>query len=72
VTRETIDRAGIRLVSEAAIFAPNVVFTEWTAPAALDLHGRYERDGFVARGVFAPERIAALAAEADALLRRTM
>jgi iron complex outermembrane receptor protein len=31
VTRETIDAAGIRLVSEAAIFAPNTVFTEWTA-----------------------------------------
>ncbi len=31
VTRETIDAAGIRLVSEAAIMAPNTVFTEWTA-----------------------------------------
>jgi iron complex outermembrane receptor protein len=31
VTRETIDAAGIRLVSEAAILAPNTVFTEWTA-----------------------------------------
>jgi iron complex outermembrane recepter protein len=31
VTRETIDQAGIRIVSEAAIYAPNTVFTEWTA-----------------------------------------
>ncbi|MEO6011366.1 MAG: TonB-dependent receptor [Vicinamibacteraceae bacterium] len=31
VTRETIDAAGIRLVSDAAILAPNTVFTEWTA-----------------------------------------
>jgi iron complex outermembrane receptor protein len=31
VTRETIDAAGIRLVSEAAIMAPNTAFTEWTA-----------------------------------------
>ncbi len=31
VTRETIDAAGIRLVSEAAILAPNTMFTEWTA-----------------------------------------
>ena len=31
VTRETIDAAGIRLVSEAAILAPNTVFTECTA-----------------------------------------
>jgi iron complex outermembrane receptor protein len=31
VTRETIDAAGIRLVSEAAILAPNTVFTEFTA-----------------------------------------
>jgi iron complex outermembrane receptor protein len=31
VTRETIDAAGIRLVSEAAILAPNTVFTEGTA-----------------------------------------
>ena len=27
----TIERAGIRIVSEAAIFAPNVSFTEFTA-----------------------------------------
>ena len=31
VTRDTIDAAGIQLVSEAAIFAPNTFFTEWTA-----------------------------------------
>ena len=31
VPRETIDAAGIRLVGEAAILAPNTVFTEWTA-----------------------------------------
>jgi iron complex outermembrane receptor protein len=31
VTRETIDQAGIRIVSEAAIFAPNTVFTESSA-----------------------------------------
>lgn len=31
VTRETIDQAGIRIVSEAAIHAPNTFFTEWTA-----------------------------------------
>ncbi len=31
VTADTIDRAGIRIVSEAAIFAPNVTFTEFTA-----------------------------------------
>src|SRR5690554_3317648 len=29
VTRETIDQAGIRIVSEAAIHAPNTFFTEW-------------------------------------------
>ena len=31
VTRETIDAAGIRLVSEAAILSPNTIFTEGTA-----------------------------------------
>jgi len=31
VSAETIDNAGIRIVSEAAIFAPNVSFTEFTA-----------------------------------------
>ena len=31
VTRETIDAAGVRVVSDAAIFAPNTVFTEGTA-----------------------------------------
>ena len=31
VSAETIERAGIRIVSEAAIFAPNVTFTEFTA-----------------------------------------
>ena len=31
VTRETIDAAGIRVVSDAALFAPNTVFTEGTA-----------------------------------------
>ena len=31
VTRETIDAAGIRLVSEAAILSPNTIFTESTA-----------------------------------------
>ena len=31
VTRETIDQAGIRIVSEAAIHAPNTVFTEGSA-----------------------------------------
>src|SRR5262245_19919336 len=31
VTGETIDQAGIRIVSEAAIHAPNTVFTEWSA-----------------------------------------
>ena len=30
VTRETIEAAGIRLVSEAAILSPNTIFTEWT------------------------------------------
>jgi iron complex outermembrane recepter protein len=31
VPADTIERAGIRIVSEAAIFAPNVTFTEFTA-----------------------------------------
>ncbi len=31
VSADTIDRAGIRIVSEAGIFAPNVTFTEFTA-----------------------------------------
>jgi iron complex outermembrane receptor protein len=31
VSRELIDSAGIRIVSDAAIFAPNVFFTEFTA-----------------------------------------
>ncbi len=31
VPADTIDRAGIRIVSEAAIFAPNATFTEFTA-----------------------------------------
>src|SRR5687767_2189477 len=31
VTRETLEAAGVRWVSEAAIYAPNTVFTEWTA-----------------------------------------
>jgi iron complex outermembrane receptor protein len=31
VSADTIERAGIRIVSEAAIFAPNVTFTEFTA-----------------------------------------
>ncbi len=31
VTADTIDRAGIRIVSEAGIFAPNVAFTEFSA-----------------------------------------
>ena len=31
VSADTIDRAGIRIVSEAGIFAPNVSFTEFTA-----------------------------------------
>ena len=31
VSQETIESAGIRIVSEAGIFAPNTYFTEWTA-----------------------------------------
>jgi iron complex outermembrane receptor protein len=31
VTEETIERAGIHIVSDAAIYAPNTVFTEFTA-----------------------------------------
>jgi iron complex outermembrane receptor protein len=31
VSKDTIDGAGIRIVSEAAIFAPNTYFTEWSA-----------------------------------------
>ena len=31
VPKETIENAGIEIVSEAAIYAPNTVFTEWTA-----------------------------------------
>ncbi len=31
VSQETIEDAGIHIVSEAAIFAPNTFFTEWTA-----------------------------------------
>ena len=31
VSRDTIENAGIHIVSEAAIFAPNTFFTEWTA-----------------------------------------
>jgi iron complex outermembrane receptor protein len=31
VTKETIERAGIRIVSDAAIFSPNTSFTEFTA-----------------------------------------
>jgi iron complex outermembrane recepter protein len=31
VSADTIERAGIRIVSDAAIFAPNVIFTEFTA-----------------------------------------
>jgi iron complex outermembrane recepter protein len=31
VPAETIESAGIRIVSEAAIFAPNTYFTEWSA-----------------------------------------
>ena len=31
VSEETIDRAGVRIVSDAAIFAPNAYFTEFTA-----------------------------------------
>ena len=31
VTKETLDAAGVRLVSDAAIYAPNTTFTEWTA-----------------------------------------
>jgi iron complex outermembrane recepter protein len=31
VSKETIDRAGIRIVSDAAILAPNTFFTEFTA-----------------------------------------
>jgi iron complex outermembrane recepter protein len=31
VPKDTIDGAGIRIVSQAAIFAPNTFFTEWSA-----------------------------------------
>ncbi len=31
VSKDTIDAAGIHIVSEAAIFAPNTYFTEWSA-----------------------------------------
>ncbi len=31
VSSDTIERAGIRIVSEAGVFAPNVIFTEFTA-----------------------------------------
>ena len=31
VSQDTIDSAGIHIVSEAAIFAPNTFFTEWSA-----------------------------------------
>ena len=31
VSADTIERAGIRIVSDAAIFAPNAIFTEFTA-----------------------------------------
>ena len=31
VSKDTIDSAGIHIVSEAAIFAPNTFFTEWSA-----------------------------------------
>ena len=31
VSKDTIDGAGIHIVSEAAIFAPNTFFTEWSA-----------------------------------------
>ena len=31
VSQDTIESAGIRIASEAAIFAPNTYFTEWTA-----------------------------------------
>ena len=31
VSRDLIDAAGIRIASEAAIFAPNTFFTEWSA-----------------------------------------
>ena len=31
VSKDTIDAAAIRIVSEAAIFAPNTYFTEWSA-----------------------------------------
>ena len=42
------------------------------ASAASDTRARYERDGFlIARGVFGPDRIAALAADAERLRRRT-
>ena len=34
ISADTIDHAGIRIVSEAAIFAPNVSFTEFTAQKA--------------------------------------
>ena len=31
VTRDTLEKSGVRIVSDAAIYAPNTVFTEWTA-----------------------------------------
>ena len=31
VTRDSLEKAGVRIVSDAAIYAPNTVFTEWTA-----------------------------------------
>ncbi|MQA31233.1 MAG: TonB-dependent receptor plug domain-containing protein, partial [Luteitalea sp.] len=31
VSKETIDSAGIHIVSEAAVYAPNTFFTEWSA-----------------------------------------
>ena len=42
------------------------------ASAAADARARCERDGFlIARGLFGPDRVAALAADAEALLQRT-
>ena len=31
VTRDTLSAAGVRIVSDAALFAPNTFFTEFTA-----------------------------------------
>ncbi len=40
VPRDTIESAGVRIVSEAAIFAPNTYFSEWSARKLSTAHYR--------------------------------